>query len=509
MRLALIALLALATINAQQQHPRDKEIHDPTTRAWWHTTEDLSSDAMEGRDTGSVAYNRAADYVVNRFRQAGLQPAGDAGTFLQSVPMHEVAADPDHTTFTILPATGPAVPLKFLQQVSLAPDTNLPSEFTAPLTFRGYCGPETMQNIAGKIVVCFANRRQGLPNAADRTTNARKGEAFGLLNVDDPYFSIEPSRWPAAYARRVALGPAPTDKSKPFFVMTLSAELFPTLIAGTSQNAPAILSAGGHKESLPSFEIPAQLQVHVQLTQRTYNSPNVLAQLPGSDPTLKNEYIVIAAHLDGYGYGTPVNADNLYNGALDDAAYVALLIQFADDLHRTHQSLKRSILFCGFTGEEKGLLGANYFVEHPTIPLAQLAADVNLDQLRPLFPLRILTALAIDDTTLGDTARQIGSTMGIELRPDREPERALLRRADHYPFLHAGIPAIGFIFGYDPGTDAERRYREWYQIRYHRPQDDLKQPLDFDAATKFNSFFYRLIENLADAPTRPSFKRTQ
>jgi len=160
MRLALIALLSLTTINAQQQHPRDEEIHDPTTRAWWHTTEALSSDAMEGRDTGSAAYNRAADYVVNRFRQAGLQPAGDAGTFLQSVPMHEFAADPDHTAFTILPATGPAVPLKFLQQISFAPDPNLPADLTAPLTFRGYCGPDAMQSIAGKIVVCFANRHQ-------------------------------------------------------------------------------------------------------------------------------------------------------------------------------------------------------------------------------------------------------------------------------------------------------------------------------------------------------------
>ena len=173
---------------------------------------------------------------------------------------------------------------------------------------------------------------------------------------------------------------------------------------------------------------------------------------------MKNEYVVIAAHLDGYGYGTPVHGDKLYNGALDDAAYVALLIQFADNLHQQHHAFKRSLLFCAFTGEEKGLLGSNYFVEHPAVPISQLVADINLDQLRPLFPLRILTALAIDDSTLGAVARKIGSDVGIELRADAEPERNLLRRADNYPFLRAGVPAIGFIFGYDPGSDAERRY---------------------------------------------------
>jgi Zn-dependent M28 family amino/carboxypeptidase len=246
------------------------------------------------------------------------------------------------------------------------------------------------------------------------------------------------------------------------------------------------------------------MRVRVHVTERTYSSPNVLAMLPGSDA--RDQVVVIAAHLDGYGYGTPVAGDDLYNGTLDDAAYVALLIQFAEDLKRDHRTLQRSVLFCAFTGEEKGLLGSNYFVDHPTVAAAQLVADINLDQLRPLFPLKILTALAIDDTTLGDTARAVGSSMGITLRADQEPERALLRRADHYPFLRIGVPAIGFIFGYDPGTDAERRYREWYNVRYHRPQDDVTQPVDFDAAAKFDQFFYKLTEAVADAPERPAFK---
>ena len=270
------------------------------------------------------------------------------------------------------------------------------------------------------------------------------------------------------------------------------------------------------------------------MASKDISSPNVLAVLPGTDAMLAGQYVVVAAHLDGYGFGTPVHGDNLYNGTLDDAAYVALLIQMADDLKAGavgHHGLtavsyvrggqidagseivdkgitlvppKRSILFCAFTGEEKGLLGSSWFVKHPTVPVEELAADINLDQLRPLFPLKILTAEAVNDTTLGPLAREVGKGMGIEIREDREPERGLLRRADQYPFLRIHVPAISFIFGYDPGTDAETRYRQWYEVRYHRPQDDVTQPMDFDAAEKFDVFFYRLVETVADTPVRPS-----
>jgi Zn-dependent M28 family amino/carboxypeptidase len=165
------------------------------------------------------------------------------------------------------------------------------------------------------------------------------------------------------------------------------------------------------------------------------------------------------------------------------------------------------VLFAAFTGEEKGLLGAHWFVEHPTVPKSSIVADINLDQLRPLFPLKLMTVLAIDESSLGATVRQVAGRRGIETQADPEPERGLLMRADHYPFMEAGIPATGFIFGYKPGTEAERRYREWYQVRYHRPQDDMTQPMDFAAAGDFNRFFYDLVETVADAPQPPAWNR--
>jgi hypothetical protein len=361
-----------------------------------------------------------------------------------------------------------------------------------------------MKDVAGKIVVCFGTQRAGLPGASSRVTNARNANALGLISVDDPYFTIEPARWPLAYARSVDFRSTGKQGAGKFAVMRLSADALRSLLEGTGQDAASILKAGGAKQPLSNFEIPGRLRLHLQVAEHDISSPNVLAILPGTDPTLRNEYVVISAHLDGYGFGTPVNGDGLYNGTLDDAAYVALLIQMAEDI-KTHAlpAPRRSVIFAAFTGEEKGLLGSKWFIEHPAVPISQLAADINLDQLRPLFPLDILTAEGLEETSLGSTARAVAAPLHIVIRPDGEPERNLLRRADQYPFLAQGVPAISFIFGYDPGTDSERRYREWYQIRYHRPQDDLTQPVDFAAAAKFNDFFYRLVEAIANDPQRP------
>src|SRR5450432_643308 len=227
---ALCFALALAAPPASQaqQHLRDREIHDTDTLAWWHTTEALSNDGMEGRDTGSAAYQRAADYVANRFKAAGLTPAGENGSYFQTVPMHETVVVAEGTSFTLIGTDGMQTPLKFLQQITITPADDLAAKFEAPLTFRGYCGKDAMAGIAEKIVVCFGTQRDGLPSASVRAANARDGRALGLINVDDPYFTIEPPRWPYAYARSVTLRserPAQAHVA-PLAIMRLSAEAF-------------------------------------------------------------------------------------------------------------------------------------------------------------------------------------------------------------------------------------------------------------------------------------------
>ena len=497
LRAVLAACLALTAAPAFAADRADG-IADPDTKAWWRITEHLSSDAMEGRDIGSPGHERAGRWVAEQFGAAGLKPAGDNGTFFQTFPVHESRIDA--ADLRIEDDRGRWVKPEFLQLYSVRAADDLPSQLQGRMLFAGYCRAEDLTAAAGKVVFCFGTRRTGLTTVTERSRNAQSAGAVGLVQVDDPGFTIEPARWPAAYARNITLADVAPPRTGGFVFMQMSAALFERIAGAPGR---AALTAGAAKQPLAVFDIPGRLTATFKTSSRDFKATNVLAVLPGSDPRLAAEHLVISAHLDGYGFGEPVGGDRLYNGALDDAAYVATLIRFAQ-IH-AGKPLRRGVLLAAFTGEEKGLLGANWFVRHPTVPKASLVADINLDQLRPLFPLKLMTVHAIDESTLGATVRQVAGAMGIRTQADLEPERGLVSRADNYPFMQIGVPATGFIFGYEPGTEAERRYREWYQVRYHRPQDDITQPMDFEAAGAFNRFLYKLTETVADAPQRPAW----
>lgn len=498
--LGFLAISALPSF----AEPRTASIKDPDTRAWWQIAEHLSSDALEGRDTGSPGHARAGQWVAQQFKAAGLKPAGDNGTWFQSFPIHESRVD--SAVVALVRETKMDLYLAFLKDFSVRAAADLPQTVEAPLMFAGYCRVEDLISAKGKMVACFNTRRTGLTTGAERVRNAQAAGAAGLIQVDDPGFTIEPFRWPAAYARTVTSGVTPPPATGGFVVMTMSAQGFAKWAEGSGHDGMAVLRQGGERQPLPVFDLLGTFKARFETSTRYSVATNVLGVLPGSDPKLASQHLVLSAHLDGYGYGTPVGGDGLYNGALDDAAYVGTLIRFAE--RRKGRPLKRSVLFAAFTGEEKGLLGAYWFTKYPTVPTANLAANLNLDQLRPLFPLKLMTVLAINESSLGTTVRDVATNLGIKVQADPEPERSLLTRADHYPFLQIGVPATGFIFGYEPGTEAERRYREWYHTRYHRPQDDINQPMDFEAAGDFNRFFYTLAETVADAPERPAWMPT-
>ncbi|WP_395622663.1 M28 family peptidase [Sphingomonas daechungensis] len=469
---------------------------DPDTVAWWKTTAQLSSDAMEGRDTGSAAYLRAARLVASKFEALGLKSAGENGGWFQSVPMNEIAITSARVRIG-------QRPLVFLHDLTISPNDATPARLDVPLTYAGYCGAGSLGDVRGRIVICHGTRKPGLPSADERNSALRAAGAVGMLTIADPGFTVEPPRWPYAYARTVKLATEPRS-SQAFVTGTLNAASLGKLLAGTGKDAAAFVAAGSKGQPLPSFALRDRLRADFNIRRREISSPNVLALLPGSDPTLANEVILLSAHLDGYGYGEPVKGDRLYNGTLDDAAYVALLIRLAE--RRRGQPFRRPILFAAYTGEEKGLLGSRWYVSHPTVPLSHIAGVINLDQLRPIFPLELLTVHALNDTTLGDDARAVADSLGIEVQTDPEPERNLLRRTDHWPFLEAGIPATNFVFGFRPGSRSEQIYRQWYRAGYHRPQDDLNQQIDWKAAADFNRFFYKLVERVADQPAAPAWK---
>ncbi len=475
---------------------------DPETAEWWRTTEALSNDGMEGRDTGSPGYDRAAAYVADRFKRAGLSPAGDNGTYFQRLKLHDIEVISEGTAVSLKYANGTTRPIRFLHEISVTPTWGTPERLDAPLVFRGYCAPSDMKGVRGAIVACFGARRAGQTTNATRLDAVTATGAVGVITIDDPGFTIEPARWPLAYARNVVIDDAaPRPRTIPVFRM--SAKAFVDVADAAGQNGTDVLAHGSHSEPMASFDLAARFEARLAKRERRYTSDNVLAVLPGTDPRLANEPVLLVAHLDGYGFGTPVNGDNLYNGALDDAAYVATLITFAEE--RQGRGFRRPVIFAAVTGEEKGLLGSRWLAAHATPGAPTPVAVLNLDQLRPLYPFTILTTLALDESTLGQTVRDIAEPMGIEVRPDREPDRNLLQRTDHWPFMQRGVPAVSFLFGFDYDTDAHAKYKDWYENRYHAPQDDMSTPIDFGAQAKFHRFYFALTEAVANAETKPAW----
>lgn len=497
-RCTVAALLVAAPLLISAAHTDP----DPDTAAWWQLITVLSSDEMRGRDTGSPEHRRAAELVSARFAKAGLQPAGDDGSYLQRVPMHEVRVEKQGTRFELLASDGRTTPLRFLHQIAVRPTAALPATLLAPVVFRGYCGAaEVGPDVAGKVVLCFGGRRRGMPGAGERLEAVRARGGVGLIAIDDIGFTVEPPRWPMAYARAIDLPDAPAPAAPALPVMRLSAEALAPFLAGTERSPSALLNDAVAARPLAPLDLAVQLRAAFAVTAHTLASDNVLALLPGTDPGLAPEVIVLDAHLDGYGIGEAVDGDSIYNGAFDDAAYVATLVRLAEQ--RQGRGYARSVLFAAFTGEEKGLLGSRWFLAHPTVPRAALTSVITLDAIRPLFPLRAVTLIGREASSLRDHVETVAAPMRVEVRPDLEPERGMITRTDASPFLRAGIPAVAFMFAYDARSVEEAKFREWYRVRYHTPKDDVTQPIDMQAATDFNNFVYRLVDQVAMTPTRP------
>jgi hypothetical protein len=482
---------------------------NPATRRWWSHVQAMANDSLVGRDTGSEGYRKAAAYVVEQFQRAGLKPAGENGAWYQSVPLKVVRLRTDQSEISLVRSSGNITKLAWLKQVTIPARAGTPETVDAPLIFEG-SGPADDPELKGKIVV-----RMNAPGGGRRGGGGGSGprDIVGTLTIDATG-GPEPPRWPVQYSVAMSLadgtptpdtgsGRAQAGNGVAFRLNPAFADL---LFGGTGHTYKELADLMTANKPLPRFAIPASLKARLKFETGALKSDNILGVLPGSDPALASEYIVISAHLDGYGIGEPWGTDNIYNGAFDDAAYVATLIDFAESLKDARKSLKRPVLFAVWTGEEKGLLGSRYYVAHPTIPKERFVANVNLDQLRPIFPLKILTTLAVDDSTMGDTVRQVAGTMDIRIQADPEPGRNLLRRSDHWNFMQMGVPAVGFIFGYQPDSAEELVYRRWYAERYHSPKDDLDQPWDPAAAAKFNDFFGRVVEAFANAPERPHWK---
>jgi len=214
---------------------------------------------------------------------------------------------------------------------------------------------------------------------------------------------------------------------------------------------------------------------------------------------------VLSAHVDHLGVGEPINGDRIYHGAMDNASGTAVLLDVAASLKISSERPKRSLLFLFVTGEEKGLLGSKYFAARPTVSPKTMVADINVDMFLPIHPLKVLTVHGLEESDLGDMAREVAQAHGIAVQSDPQPLRNHFIRSDQYNFIVHGVPAVAMAVG--DTTDAERKlHKEWLTNRYHAPSDDLKQPVDLSAAATYEDVVRGLMIKVADDRQRPEWK---
>ncbi|MDX3900917.1 MAG: M28 family metallopeptidase [Sphingobium sp.] len=487
--------------------------------AWWAHVAYLASDDLEGRAAGSRGHEKAADYVIAQFKALGLKPAGVEG-YRQPVALTEQVIQSDQSSAVLVGPGGEkplAVPADLILGGAPAPDA-----VDAPLVFAGYglhlpeAGHDDFAglDLKGKIVVVVSGGPADIAGALKshaRSERAKWLEAQGAVGM---IALVTPKQVEIPWGRRVALAPQPAmyftdaalrETSRPFLGAQLDPAKSQMLFEGSGRDFAAIAAAADASAPIKGFDLPFRLKARIAARRSTLGSPNIVAVMPGSDPKLKGEYVALSAHLDGYGVGTPIKDDAIYNGALDNASGVASLIEIAKKLRADKAKPRRSILFAVVTAEEKGLLGARYFAKRPTVPAKAIVADLNFDMALPIFPLTSVTPLGYDQSTLGEDARSVGATMGLPIAPDPFPDRNAFIRSDQYAFIREGIPSLFFKYGFKAGTPEAEVEKAWRANIYHSPADDAKQPVMTAEAVKLNDYVAALTMRVADAPARPQW----
>jgi hypothetical protein len=498
----------------------------PDGERWWSHVTFLADDKLEGRDTGSEGHRVAANYVAAQFERAALKPAGTQG-YIQAVAFDTRQIDESGSGLALVREAGEEA-LKLGEDATIGMRVNPLPKVLAPLVFAGYglTVPEAAYDdfagldVRGKIVVYIGGGPPSIPaplsshyqSAGERAANLRRLGVIGTCNIPNPRAMDIP--WSRSSLARFqvsmtlsegTLSDGAEGAASASLGVTINPEHADKLFADTGHTFKEILALADAGKPLPHFAIPAELRAKVAVKRGKVESQNVAAIYPGSDPVLKNEYLIMSAHVDHIGVGEPINGDRINNGALDNAAGVAAMLDIAADLRERKAQPKRSILFIAVTAEEKGLLGSQYFAAHPTVPKKQIVADINTDMFLPLYALKRLTVYGLDESDLADDVRAVAKEMNIEVQPDPEPIRNSFIRSDQYSFIKEGIPSLALKDGYLKGSPEEKIFKTWLTERYHAPSDDLNQPVDKQAAGLFDVLVSRLLERVADRGTRPKW----
>jgi hypothetical protein len=491
----------------------------------------LADDLLEGRGTGTRGHEIAAKFMASELETMGLEPAGDNGTYFQSVPLRAIEPDQERTTLSLWRGGRGQVLIFGQDFIGLVDPGRTEVSVEAPVVYVGFgvTAPEQgYDDYAGidakEKIVAFVSgappqfeptMRAHYSSGAMKAAIAAAHGAVGVIVLDSPAleqihpFKERVSDLAFPDMRWLDTNGQPNDyfpelRGAAFLSMEATSSMF----QGSGKSAEQIFTAA--KEGKPSsMALPVAAKIKTVSKFRDLRSPNVVARITGSDAKLRDEYVVYSAHLDHLGIGQPVNGDRIYNGALDNASGSACLLEIARAFSKMEPRPRRSILFVSVTAEESGLLGSDYFAHFPTVPKNRLIANINIDgDLALLWPIKDVIARGSEHSTLGITVQEAAARLSLDVNPDPFPELVFFIRSDQYSFVKQGIPSVFPSVGTkssDPNIKPQQIITKWRQTTYHKPQDDMSQPFDFESGAKYARYNFFLGYLVAQKTEKPAW----
>lgn len=498
----------------------------------------LSDDKLKGRLPGKEGYQMAVDYAINQYKEMGLKPAGEKGTYTQKVMLRKAKLVKETAKFTLTMPNGQKRELMLGNDLSIYPHPELKSvDFNAPLVFvgSGFDAPQINiedykgLNVKGKIVVILRRTPENLPAnvklhlgyPATLQAFAAQNGAIGVLVCN---YTNSVVQFKAAANSMVSNGisASVTAKGK----RTSSASVLGGKIkvaGGISVSALQELMRAENnmldstwqqleKGKYVSKTLKSTISGHYESTYQDIESYNVVAKLEGTSRKLKKEYVIHSAHLDHLGVGRPINGDSIYNGAHDNASGVACALEIARSYATlpTADKPKRSLLFLLVTAEEMGLLGSGYFAAYPTVKKKRIVADINTDMPTLLAPLESVAPLGAEHSSLQKVVETAASIAKLEVEPDPDPSEGRFVRSDQYNFVKAGIPALHIKYGYrfsNPSLNLAEKVKKWREAHYHKPSDEITNGFVWAAGKTYARVNFLVSYLIAQNPEKPTWNK--
>ena len=517
-RLLLVAMLApciaMATANSE---------NDGAARRIEADVRYLASDLLEGREAGTRGYDLAAAYVAERFRAIGLKP-GVGESYFQPVPLLEYRIAEDTQGSLTIIRDGQVVDLVAdvdyaVSPTALSQDVDVEGELV--FVGHGIESPFFSRNdfsdldLKGKVAVFLISTDPSLPSeeAAHfrrmKTVSASERGAVATIDLYTPEFESVYAYEKLAKSIKTDSGmrwrnerdephlQAPNIAARAVLSQPAAKKLFPYGDLGWESLLSRIVPG-----KVPSFSMGLTAQLKIQSQQKKLVSQNVVGVLPGADPELKHEYVLVTGHLDHEGVqsGAVEGADNIYNGAMDNAVGIATMLEVATQLVK--QPPKRSVIFLAVTAEEKGLVGSDYYAHNPTVAKRDIVANINIDMPVLTYDFEDVVAFGASHSSLEQLAADAIEDLGVRLVPDPAPEQAIFVRSDQYSFVKQGIPAIYLDTG--PGGEGKVATGKFLGEHYHEPSDEWGL-IRFPVAAKFANVNQRITAAVADAKHRPQW----